>query len=96
MLQKVQVEDAGDTSFLEGDLVDKITFREETRRFSRGAEGPRLSNRCSSDHQGVALDGELHTPRRASRKTTRVLTDAAVRGKTDFLYGLKENVIMGT
>ena len=95
MLQKVQVEDPGDTIFLEGDLVDKITFREENKRVimeggTAGTFKPMLLGITKA-----SLSTESFISAASFQETTRVLTDAAVRGKRDQLLGLKENVIMG-
>jgi DNA-directed RNA polymerase subunit beta' len=96
MLQKVRITDAGDTTLLEGENVDRTEFRDgEPRRRSRKGGSRRARSRCCSA-----------SPRRASRprsfisaasfqETTRVLTDAAVRGARDNLTGLKENIIIG-
>jgi DNA-directed RNA polymerase subunit beta' len=95
MLQKVQVEDAGDTSFLEGDLVDKITFREENERVLAGGGRAATFKPMLLGITKASLSTESFISAASFQETTRVLTDAAVRGKIDFLYGLKENVIMG-
>ncbi len=95
MLQKVQVEDAGDTSFLEGDLVDKITFREENERVLRESGRAATFKPMLLGITKASLSTESFISAASFQETTRVLTDAAVRGKTDHLFGLKENVIMG-
>jgi DNA-directed RNA polymerase subunit beta' len=95
MLQKVQVEDAGDTSFLEGDLVDKVTFRDENERVL-GEKGRAATFKpMLLGITKASLSTESFISAASFQETTRVLTDAAVRGKTDHLFGLKENVIMG-
>ncbi len=95
MLQKVRVEDPGDTVFLEGEDVDKLQLAEENRRVE--AEGGQPAT-----HQPLLLGitkASLSTPSFISaasfQETTRVLTQAAVSGDTDELRGLKENVIIG-
>ncbi|UCH83299.1 MAG: DNA-directed RNA polymerase subunit beta', partial [Candidatus Latescibacterota bacterium] len=95
MLQKIQVEDPGDTSFLEGDLVDKVNFREENERVL-GEKGRAATFKpMLLGITKASLSTESFISAASFQETTRVLTDAAVRGKTDHLFGLKENVIMG-
>jgi DNA-directed RNA polymerase subunit beta' len=96
MLQKVQIEDPGDTMFLEGDLVDKSSFREENERVI--AEGKGKAATFKPVLLGItkaSLSTDSFISAASFQETTRVLTDAAVKGKTDKLLGLKENVIMG-
>ncbi|RLE15623.1 MAG: DNA-directed RNA polymerase subunit beta', partial [Actinobacteria bacterium] len=95
MLQKVQVEDAGDTSFLEGDLIDKVTFREENERILSENGRAATFKPMLLGITKASLSTESFISAASFQETTRVLTDAAVRGKTDHLFGLKENVIMG-
>jgi DNA-directed RNA polymerase subunit beta' len=95
MLQKVQIEDSGDTVFLEGDLVDKITFREENERVLRNKGRAATFKPMLLGITKASLSTESFISAASFQETTRVLTDAAVRGKTDNLLGLKENVIMG-
>jgi DNA-directed RNA polymerase subunit beta' len=95
MLQKVQVEDAGDTVFLEGDLVDKITFRDENQRVIRDGGKAATFKPMLLGITKASLSTESFISAASFQETTRVLTDAAVRGKRDQLLGLKENVIMG-
>jgi len=95
MLQKVQVEDPGDTTFLEGDLVDKVTFREENERMLAENGAPATFKPMLLGITKASLSTESFISAASFQETTRVLTDAAVRGKRDRLLGLKENVIMG-
>jgi DNA-directed RNA polymerase subunit beta' len=95
MLQKIQIEDAGDTNFLEGDLVDKVTFREENDRVLKGKGRAATFKPMLLGITKASLSTESFISAASFQETTRVLTDAAVRGKTDHLLGLKENVIMG-
>ncbi|MCZ6766975.1 MAG: DNA-directed RNA polymerase subunit beta' [bacterium] len=95
MLQKIQIEDAGDTTFLEGDLVDKMTFREENERVVNSKGRPATFKPMLLGITKASLSTESFISAASFQETTRVLTDAAVRGKVDHLLGLKENVIMG-
>ena len=96
MLRKVRIkDDPGDTVFLAHEEVDKIRFREQneqtTRRNGRPAEAePMLQGITKS-----ALSTESFVAAASFQQTTRVLTEAALAGKRDYLRGLKENVIIG-
>ena len=95
MLQKVQVEDPGDTMFLEGDLLDKGVFRDETERILAAGGKPATFKPMLLGITKASLSTESFFSAASFQETTRVLTDAAVRGKRDRLLGLKENVIIG-
>ena len=95
MLQKVQIEAPGDTTFLEGDLVDKVTFRDENERILGEGGSPATFKPMLLGITKASLSTESFISAASFQETTRVLTDAAVRGKRDRLLGLKENVIMG-
>jgi len=95
MLQKVQIEDPGDTTFLEGDLVDKITFKTENERVQQSKGRSATFKPMLLGITKASLSTESFISAASFQETTRVLTDAAVRGKIDHLLGLKENVIMG-
>jgi DNA-directed RNA polymerase subunit beta' len=96
MLQKVQIEDPGDTMFLEGDLVDKGTFREENEKVMSEGRGKAATFKpILLGITKASLSTDSFISAASFQETTRVLTDAAVKGKTDRLLGLKENVSMG-
>jgi DNA-directed RNA polymerase subunit beta' len=95
MLQKIQVEDPGDAAFLEGDLVDKIAFRDENERVIKEGGKAATFKPMLLGITKASLSTESFISAASFQETTRVLTDAAVRGKRDKLMGLKENVIMG-
>ncbi|GIV00120.1 MAG: hypothetical protein KatS3mg014_1735 [Actinomycetota bacterium] len=95
MLRKVQIIDPGDTEFLPGDLVDRRRFEEANREvLERGGEPatarPQLLGITKAS---LATDSWLAAA--SFQETTRVLTEAAIAGKSDQLLGLKENVIIG-
>lgn len=102
MLRKVRIVSAGDTDFLIGDEVDRVTFRKENQRvinLERG-EGEETSKPATAEPilQGItkaALSTESFISAASFQQTTSVLTSAAISGKRDELRGLKENVIMG-
>ena len=101
MMRKVRVSDAGDSKFLPGSVVDKIDFRLENERIANEAaekgEEPKLAQAIPTlmgiTKASLATDSFLSAA--SFQETTRVLTDAAIKGKTDPLIGLKENVIIG-
>ena len=95
MLQKVQVEDPGDTKFLEGDIVSKVEFREENERVIKEKGKPATFKPLLLGITKASLTTESFISAASFQETTRVLTEAAVQGKIDYLHGLKENVIMG-
>jgi DNA-directed RNA polymerase subunit beta' len=95
MLQKVVVEDPGDTRFLEGDIASKAEFREENERTMREKGKPATFKPLLLGITKASLTTESFISAASFQETTRVLTEAAVQGKVDYLRGLKENVIMG-
>ena len=95
MLQKVRVENVGDTNFLESEQVDKIRFREENEKvIAEGGEPARFQPLLLGITK-ASLTSDSFISAASFQETTRVLTEAAISGKTDFLLGLKENVIIG-
>ena len=95
MLQKVVVEDGSDTRFLEGDIVGKAEFREENERVMADGGSPATFKPLLLGITKASLNTESFISAASFQETTRVLTEAAVLGKTDNLRGLKENVVMG-
>ena len=101
MMRKVRIAEAGASKFLPGSVVEKVEFREENERILReaaenGAE-PAVAT-CIPTLMGItksSLATESFLSAASFQETTRVLTDAAIKGKTDPLIGLKENVIIG-
>jgi DNA-directed RNA polymerase subunit beta' len=95
MLQKVEITDPGDTTFLAGEQVDRVDFDLENRK--RANEGERLAV-AMPVLQGItkaSLQTHSFISAASFQETTRVLTEAATAGKVDTLVGLKENVIVG-
>jgi DNA-directed RNA polymerase subunit beta' len=95
MLRKVTVEDAGDTSLLPGSLADIFTFEEENEKVleENGVPATARPTLLGITKASLATDSFLSAA--SFQETTRVLTDAALKGKEDPLFGLKENVIIG-
>jgi DNA-directed RNA polymerase subunit beta' len=95
MMRKVTVKEIGDTTFLFDQQVDRFTFDEENDRVAK--HGGQLAQ-ADPKLLGItkaSLETESFVSAASFQETTRVLTEAAVQGKTDGLRGLKENVIMG-
>ena len=95
MLQKVRVTDPGDTGFLEAEAVDKLTFREENERVLRRKLTPATAEPLLLGITKASLTTQSFISAASFQETTRVLTDAAIRGAKDDLRGLKENIIIG-
>jgi DNA-directed RNA polymerase subunit beta' len=95
MLQKVRVIDPGDTDFLEGEHVDKVVFRERNERVLKKSHRPATSEPLLLGLTKASLTTQSFISAASFQETTRVLTDAAIRGAKDDLLGLKENIIIG-
>ena len=95
MLRKVRVEDAGDTDLLTGSLVDIFRFEEANRKAIMEGGTPAIAKRILLGITKASLATESFLSAASFQETTRVLTEAAIRGKVDPLIGLKENVILG-
>jgi DNA-directed RNA polymerase subunit beta' len=95
MLQKVRVLDPGDTDFLEGENVDKLTFRERNERVLKKGSSPATSEPLLLGITKASLTTRSFISAASFQETTRVLTDSAIRGSRDDLLGLKENIIIG-
>jgi DNA-directed RNA polymerase subunit beta' len=94
MLQKVKVEDVGGTNFLEGEYVDKNKFKEENEKVIAEGGEPATFQPLLLGITKASLSTESFISAASFQETTRVLTEAAINGKTDFLLGLKENIII--
>ncbi|MGI5918768.1 MAG: DNA-directed RNA polymerase subunit beta' [Christensenellales bacterium] len=95
MLKKCKIEDAGDTSLLPGSLVDIHAFDEENERVLSMGKKPATAKRVLLGITKASLATDSFLSAASFQETTRVLTEAAIKGKTDPLLGLKENVIIG-
>ncbi|MBI4503501.1 MAG: DNA-directed RNA polymerase subunit beta', partial [Gemmatimonadetes bacterium] len=95
MLQKVRVVDPGDTDFLEGESVDRLIFRDRNERVvKKGGKGATAEPLLLGITK-ASLTTQSFISAASFQETTRVLTDAAIRGAKDDLLGLKENIIIG-
>ncbi len=95
MLQKVRVTSPGDTDFLEGETVDRLHFREINARTVKRKHDPATSEPVLLGITKASLTTQSFISAASFQETTRVLTDAAIRGAKDDLLGLKENIIIG-
>ena len=95
MLKKVRVENAGDTNLLPGELVDMVTFQDESSKALAKGGRPALAKRVLLGITTAALATDSFLSAASFQETSRVLTEAAIRTKRDYLVGLKENVIIG-
>ena len=95
MLKKVRVESAGDTNLLPGELVDMVTFQDESAKAMANGGRPALAKRVLLGITKAALATDSFLSAASFQETSRVLTEAAIRTKRDYLVGLKENVIIG-
>jgi DNA-directed RNA polymerase subunit beta' len=95
MLQKVEISDPGDTTFLAGEQVDRGEFDDENSKAAK--EGGRLAQGAPVllGITKASLQTRSFISAASFQETTRVLTEAAVSGRVDNLIGLKENVIVG-
>jgi len=95
MLKRVKVKEIGDTHFLLDDQVEKYVFEEENARIMREGGKPAVGEPLFLGITKASLITESFISAASFQETTKVLTQAAVAGKIDYLKGLKENVIMG-
>jgi DNA-directed RNA polymerase subunit beta' len=89
------VTDPGDTDFLEGETVDRLTFRDENERVIKRKGDPAQAEPVLLGITKASLTTQSFISAASFQETTRVLTDAAIRGAKDDLLGLKENIIIG-
>jgi len=95
MMKRVEITDAGDTRFIVGNTVDKFEFREENERVLREGGKPAMGRPTLLGITKASLSTSSFISAASFQETTRVLTDAAIKGRMDYLLGLKENVIIG-
>ncbi|WP_411355154.1 DNA-directed RNA polymerase subunit beta' [Peptoniphilus harei] len=95
MLSKCKIEDAGDTDLLPGSLVNVVDYKEANKKAKEEGKEPAIAkvNLLGITKASLATDSFLSAA--SFQETTRVLTDAAIKGKEDMLEGLKENIIIG-
>ncbi len=95
MLKKVEVKTTGDSSYLPGEIIDRIKFDNINEKLKSEGKKPAIGERVLMGITKASLQTESFISAASFQETTRVLTDAAIKGKVDPLNGLKENVIVG-
>ncbi|MBI5494201.1 MAG: DNA-directed RNA polymerase subunit beta', partial [Deltaproteobacteria bacterium] len=95
MLRRVRIKDVGDTSFLSDENVEKHMFEQENERVMAEGGRPAVAEPLLLGITKASLSTESFISASSFQETTKVLTEAAISGKVDYLRGLKENVIMG-
>ena len=95
MLKKVEIKDSGDSNFLNGELIDRIQFDEINEELKKQNKKQAKGERILLGITKASLQTNSFISAASFQETTRVLTDAAIKGKIDTLEGLKENVIVG-
>ena len=95
MLQKVEITDTGETDLIKGEQIDRIEFDETNAKTEKAGKRPAVATPVLLGITKASLQTRSFISAASFQETTRVLTDAAVIGKSDTLEGLKENVIVG-
>ena len=95
MLKKIRIENNGDSSFLPGVMIDALDFEDEVERLSAEGKEPPEGKQVMLGITKASLATNSFLSAASFQETTKVLTDAAIKGKIDPLVGLKENVILG-
>ncbi|MEL6978288.1 MAG: DNA-directed RNA polymerase subunit beta', partial [Pseudomonadota bacterium] len=95
MLQKVEIEESGDTTLLAGEQVDRLEFDEVNEKAEAEGRAPAKGSPVLLGITKASLQTRSFISAASFQETTRVLTEASVQGKRDRLIGLKENVIVG-
>ena len=95
MLRRVRVKEVGDTNFLVDEQVEKYVFERENARVMERGGTPAVAEPMLLGITKASLSTESFISASSFQETTKVLTEAAICGKTDDLSGIKENVIMG-
>jgi len=95
MLSKVVIEDAGDSDFIEGEVVNRFIFRRKNEMLVKRGKRPAIGRIVLLGITKAALNTDSFIAAASFQETTRVLTEASISGQIDYLRGLKENVIVG-
>ena len=95
MLKKVEIKNSGESNLLPGEIIDRIKFDNMNESLKAEGKKPAIGERVLMGITKASLQTESFISAASFQETTRVLTDAAIKGKVDKLQGLKENVIVG-
>ncbi len=95
MLKKVEIKNSGDSEYLPGEIIDRFKLENVNEELIKNGKKPAVGERVLMGITKASLQTESFISAASFQETTRVLTDAAIKGKIDTLTGLKENVIVG-
>ena len=95
MLKKIRIEENGDSEFLPGTMVDTLDFEEVNEKLIAEGKEPAVGEQIMLGITKASLATSSFLSAASFQETTKVLTEAAIKGKVDNLIGLKENVIIG-
>jgi len=95
MLKKIEIKTSGDSDLLPGEMIDRFKFESMNEQLKKDGKKPATGERVLMGITKASLQTDSFISAASFQETTRVLTDAAIRGKVDTLVGLKENVIVG-
>lgn len=95
MLRKVKIKEVGDANFLIGEQVDKAVFESENQRVMASGGAPATAEPLLLGITKASLTTESFISAASFQETTKVLTEASISGRVDYLRGLKENIVMG-
>ncbi len=95
MLRQVKIVDSGDTKFIEGDLISRIRFRKENEKIMKMGGEPAIAEPILLGVTRAAIGSDSIISAASFQETTKVLTEASIAAKMDYLQDLKENVILG-
>ncbi len=95
MLKKVEIKNSGDSDYLPGEIIDRFKLENVNEELIKNGKKPAVGERVLMGITKASLQTESFISAASFQETTRVLTDAAIKGKVDTLAGLKENVIVG-
>ncbi len=95
MLKKIEIKTSGDSDLLPGEMIDRFKFDSMNEELKKDGKKPATGERVLMGITKASLQTDSFISAASFQETTRVLTDAAIRGKVDTLVGLKENVIVG-
>ena len=95
MLKKVEIKASGDSKYISGEIIDKIEIDDENENLKKKNKKQVVSERILLGITKASLQTNSFISAASFQETTRVLTEAAIKGKVDKLQGLKENVIVG-
>ena len=94
MLKKIEVKNSGDSSLLPGEIIDRIKFENMNEELKKNNKKPAVGERVLMGITKASLQTESFISAASFQETTRVLTDAAIKGKVDVLQGLRKMLLL--